>query len=333
MRSFCRVFVILSGYQSMPTILITGADGFVGRHLVPVLRERGHHAIPTSQHTRADSRILLLNGLATDWTSALMDVEILVHLAGIAHRHGIDANTHHDITVNSCRALINALPECPKLKKIIFLSTAKVWGDTSGLLDQAFTDQSPAAPAAHDGYAQAKYAAEQILMTQDRVPVIIFRPPLIYGAGVKANFAKLLNICAHGLPGGLPLPLESVHNRRSFLDVEALCDAITHVAAHPISTHKIYGLADQKDWSTSELLRFLTQEIGGRLWLMPCPLILLSGLAKSVGKSQLADQLLGNFRLDCRQFQTDFNWAPPQDAPTAMKKLAHLFRETFLKTV
>lgn len=310
------------------SILITGADGFVGRHLVPFLSGKGHQLILTSQHTRPDRRMLLLNGAATDWGSVLDDVNIIIHLAGIAHRQGIDDNVHLDVTAESCRALVTALPQTRKLKKIIFLSTAKIWGETSGASSKGpITDQTPVTPP--DGYARAKLAAEQILMAQEQVPVIALRPPLIYGAGVKANFARLMDLCAHGLPGGIPLPLASVNNRRNLLDIDALCHAISTIIDQPAPNHKSYGIADHDAWSTPALLCHLTSAMDGRLRLMSCPPVILSIVARLMGKQGLVDRLMGNFWMQCHDFSADYQWAPPRDSATAFRHLGHLFREKY----
>ena len=320
----------------MTKILITGANGFVGQHLAPWLQQRGHD-LRLASRTPAHGQFLFhITGPDTDWQAALADSEVVVHLAGIAHRQGVAAQDHQHVTVGSCQSLVAALKHAPNIKKIIFVSTAKIWGETSGsIANGPWTAASPPCPP--DAYAAAKWQAEQILQQQDHAPVTILRPPLIYGPGVKANFARLLKICLTGLPGGLPLPLGSVDNRRSLLDVQALASAVEVIITTPPPDHRCYGLADDAPWATPALIRHLRDAMGGRLRLMPCPPTLLSTIAHGLGRGGAADRLLGNFWLDAQAFRDDFAWQPPRPATTALTStatiFADLFREKFLKRV
>jgi UDP-glucose 4-epimerase len=307
-------------------ILVTGASGFVGQHLIPWLEQHGHDAIGASRHPGPNTRLLSITGANTDWRIALDNIDVVVHLAGIAHRRHVTATDHQHISVGGCESLIAALRHAPKLKKIIFVSTAKIWGETSGsLADGPWRDSSPPNPP--DAYAAAKRQAETVLQQQNQVPVIVLRPPLIYGTGVKGNFGQLLRLCQRGLPLGLPLPLGSIDNRRNFLDVLTLCSAIETIIQNPITDHRCYGLADQAAFSTPGLISHLTAAMAGRLSIVPCPTQLLWLGAKITGKTGLAERLIGNFWLEPTGFRHDFNWQPPRDPFTALTDTAHLFRE------
>jgi UDP-glucose 4-epimerase len=228
----------LSG--TAPRVAITGERGFIGRAL---LRQPGVVSIGLWQLTGS-----------TDYQTSLNGVDAVIHAAARVH---VMCETHTDplaafraanvdVTVNLARQAAEA-----GVKRFIFLSTVKVNGEAS-LIGKPFTAAD--LPAPEDPYAISKYEAEQGLIQLARdtaMEVVIVRPPLVYGPGVKGNFQQLIK----WLRRGIPLPLKSIENRRSLIALDNLVDLLMVCASHPKAGNKIFLASDGEDLSTQELLR------------------------------------------------------------------------------
>jgi len=303
----------------MSKVLITGATGFVGRAITPILLSRGHQVIsavrPGHEMTLAGTTVRLISdiGPETDWGEVLEGIEAVVHLAARVHvmeetATGPAQDTerlYHETNAEGTRRLAEAALAAG-VRRIVFLSTIKVNGDAT--FERPFTEADPASPG--DAYARSKWAAEQMLAgiaAASNLETVILRPPLVYGEGVGGNMARLLRLCR----SGLPLPLASVENRRSLIYLGNLADAIATALEHRQAAGKTYLIRDGEDLSTPELIRSLGAALGRPARLFPFPPGLLRFLGRISGKSAAVDRLLGSLRVDDGKIRNELGWTPP----------------------
>jgi nucleoside-diphosphate-sugar epimerase len=203
------------------------------------------------------------------------------------------------------------------VRRFVFLSTVKVLGEsTRGR--QPFNEDDPACPL--DSYSQSKWEAELGLTAIGRatgMEMVIIRPPLVYGPGVKANFAALMRLAQRGWP----LPMGSVNNRRSFIGVENLVDFIKACLVDPRAANQLFLVSDGCDLSTTELLRALASaaEKTARLW--PAPEWLLRGLGVVLGQRAGVDRLLGSLQVDINFAKSRLDWMPPLSVAQGLRNM------------
>jgi nucleoside-diphosphate-sugar epimerase len=316
-------------------ILVTGAGGFVGSALLPLLLRRhrlvlaqrrpSDHAPPEGAEIRVVGEI----GPDTEWSAALRDVDQIVHLA--AHVHVEDAAAEPAIFMRVNAEGTKRLAEEASragIARLVFLSSVKVLGDASG--ERPFRESDPPHPA--DAYARSKWAAEQALAlpaAQNARPlrpmeIVILRPPLVYGPGAKANFRALVRLCLLGIP----LPFGAIENQRSLIYSGNLADAIARVlAAPPRPGCRTYLLRDGRDLSTGDLVRGLAAGINREARLPAIPPDLLRAALRLIGKGAAADRLLGSLAVDDSRFRADYGWQPPYGVDEALALTARWFRD------
>lgn len=296
-------------------ILLTGANGFVGQSLCGALRRQQYTVVAA---LRSENKMLvgvervILGALdsATDWTTALAHVDVVVHLAARVHVMNdttLDPMTEFrkvnvDSTLNLARQAAQA-----GAKRFIFISSVKVNGESTSI-DKPFAENDIANP--QDSYGVSKLEAErglQLIAQQTGMEVVIIRPPLIYGPGVKANFASMMNIVKRKLP----LPLGAIHNQRSFVYVGNLVSFIMRCIEHPAAANQVFLVSDGHDLSTSELLQMCAKTLNVKLVLLPVPQKLIEFGAFLFGKRDMAQRLCGNLQVDIAKAQTLLGWFPP----------------------
>lgn len=295
--------------------LVTGASGFVGRALCAELlaREQSVRAVlRTESNLPGNIEQVLIKSVhsKTDWTEALQGIDVVVHLAARVHIMHDDADhpleEFRRVNVAGTEHLARSAA-ANGVKRLVYVSSIKVNGEsTSKGKKMIETD----VPSPQDPYGISKMEAEQALLRtaqETGLEVVIVRPPLVYGAGVKGNFAQMLKVLAKNVP----LPLNSVENQRSLVYVGNLVDALILCATHPAAVGQTYLVSDGEDISTPDLLRQLGAAMGHPARLLPCPLILLKLAAQLVGKSGQIDRLLGSLQIDNRKIRNELNWAPP----------------------
>jgi nucleoside-diphosphate-sugar epimerase len=310
-------------------MLVTGASGFVGQALCAELLHRGHavRGAVRGRMDRAQIPVAIVGEISpdTDWSAALDGAEGVIHLAARVHvmqdvaadpltefRRVNTAGTEH---LARCAAASG-------VKRLVYVSSIKVNGEGTHA-GQKFTAAD--APAPQDPYGISKWEAEQALhrVSQETgLEVVIVRPPLVYGPGVKGNFAQMLNVVAKGIP----LPLASVNNQRSLVYLENLVDALIACASHPAAAGQTYLVCDGEDVSTPELLRQLASGMKAPSRLFPCPPALLGLAGKLTGKSQQLERLLGSLRVDGDKIRHDLNWVPPYSLQQGLQATAEWHR-------
>ena len=294
--------------------LVTGASGFVGRVLCTELLRREHALSVALRSGKGDSKqpgqfVVGEVNAKTDWQLALNSVDVVVHLAARVHVMRDDASNpleeFRSVNVFGTENLARQAARAG-VRRFVYVSSIKVNGEQTS--DTPFSEADKAAP--QDPYGISKWEAEQALhrvAKETGLEVVIVRPPLVYGAGVKGNFAQMLSV----LKRGVPLPLASVENRRSLIYVENLVDALILCATHPAAAGKTYLVSDGEDVSTPELLRRLGAEMGHPARLFYCPAALLKFAGLFAGKSDQIDRLLGSLRVDSGKIRRELDWAPP----------------------
>lgn len=294
----------------MTKIFITGSTGFVGRHLIIELSKRN---IPFIAGERS-----LYGDLVTqkNWTKILEDCDSVVHLAARVH---VMVETSSDplseFRKMNVEATINFAQAAKKIgvKRFIFISSVKVNGEETA--DQFF--KASDTPCPQDPYGISKMEAETELLKLHEpgvFEVVIIRPPLIYGRGVKANFEKLFHYA--GLK--IPLPFGVVENKRSLVSVLNLVDLIMITLVHPKAGGEIFMVSDDRDLSLSELIRLMARVQRKKAFLLPVPVKLMKFVASILGKKSYADRLFGNLQVDVEKTKKLLDWKPP-----------YTFEETF----
>ena len=297
------------------SILVTGASGFVGKSLCAELFQQGHVIVAAvrSANTQIDDFERVIVGSidsATDWSATLRNMDIVIHLAARVHVMDDSAvDPLAEFRKVNVEGTLNLAKQAAKagVKRFIFISSVKVNGEQT-IKNKPFLETNIANP--QDAYSVSKYEAEQGLMRiagETGMEVVIIRPPLVYGVGMKANFASLLRI----VKCGLPLPLGSVtNNRRSFVALDNLVDLIITCIHHPNAANQTFLVSDGDDVSTTDLLRKMAVAQGVPSRLLPVPVPLLNLCAKLIGKQTIAQRLLGNLQVDISHTQKLLNWQP-----------------------
>lgn len=273
-------------------LLITGASGFVGASLSKTLLSNGHNITP-----------IIRNHLP----SGPLTTECLIHLAGRAHvmqeTKGDIYQAYKEVNVDYT-SKIASIAKSWGIKRLVFISSIKVNGESS---NKPLTELDRPAPL--DAYGQTKLEAEILLKdfcATNKIELVIIRPPLIYGSGVKANFKSLIQLCRKPIP----LPFGRVLNKRSLISLENLNSFIELCCHHPQAANQTFLISDDHDVSTTELINTIRVCLGRKPYQLPIPEKLLSIAFDMVGKHALNERLLGNLQVDITKAKELLGWRP-----------------------
>lgn len=294
-------------------ILVTGASGFIGRVLCPLLAARGHSVVAACREASrapATARVVVVGGIGpeTDWSTALDGVDTIIHLASRAHVLRDEAadplaefrRVNTQGTVQLARAARIA-----GVRRLVYVSSIGVHGSSG---EVPLTEDSPIAPA--EPYAVSKWEAEQGLrdaLNGASTEWVVVRPPLVYGPGCPGNFRRLLALTARGLP----LPLGSFDNRRSLVGVDNLADALALCAEHGEAAGRTFLVADDPPISTPALMATLAEGMGrpSRLWRLPTTWVMAA--AGLVGRRAPLAKLCGTLQVDSARIRSLLGWTQP----------------------
>ena len=293
----------------MTNTLVTGGNGFVGRALVSVLQEltvRRALRQPAADFRPGDFIVGDI-GPGTDWRPALAGVDCVVHLAARTHVLKDTTNPLLEYRRINVEATHNLAQQAAVagVRRFVFLSSVKVNGDTT--VGRPFTEDDP--PRPEDAYGITKCEAEDALRrisANTGMEIVILRPPLVYGPGVKGNFLRLM----HGIAWGMPLPLGSIFNRRTLIYVGNLVDAIIAAAESPVAAGKTYLVGDSEDVSTPELIQSIAAAMHVHPHLFSCPRVLLMSGATVLGKREEMRRLAGSLQIDSSRIRHELQWNP-----------------------
>ncbi|CRM90048.1 UDP-glucose 4-epimerase [Pseudomonas sp. 22 E 5] len=315
----------------MTKILLTGASGFVGGAVLdrlllegrfdPVIAVRRN--LPEVPTAVSVVRVGAIDG-ETDWSDALADCAVVIHCAARVHVMNDTSadplaafrNVNVDGTLQLARQAAQA-----GVKRFVFLSSIKVNGEGTrpGLPYTADVDPAPADP-----YGISKMEAEQalrLLAAQTGMDVVIIRPTLVYGAGVKANFLAMMK----WLNKGIPLPFGAIDNQRSLVAMGNLVDLILTCAEHPAAANETFLVSDGEDLSTTQLLRKMAVALGVSARLVPVPVWALTCGASLLGRKALSQRLCGSLQVDTGKTRQLLGWTPPVSVDQALSETARHF--------
>jgi len=304
-------------------LVVTGADGFIGRAVVPLLLRAGHDVRGLVRAMSGDTvarREYMAVGDLAQWPDAAMrgamrDARAVVHLAGLAHRAAASPAALRAVNVDVTARLARAAA-AQGVAHFIFASSVKVNGETS-VPGHPFRESDPPNPL--DAYGASKWAAERALCEvaeSTGMRATILRLPLTYGPGAKANIAAL----ARALRRGIPLPLSAIENRRSVLGVGNLASALLALVASEGDAQRAttYFVADANAVSTPALVEAMARamRVRARLFALPTSALRIAGAWS--GRSEIVERLLDTLEVDTGAFRARFAWSPPYSLDEGM---------------
>jgi nucleoside-diphosphate-sugar epimerase len=316
-------------------ILVTGATGVVGRSLVEHLFQGGICVRGCSRRQNIAiqkcSDLFIIHDMSknTKWNKALLDIDVVIHTA--ARVHIMDDSAAAPLTefrkVNTAGTLNLARQAAESgVKRFIFISSIKVNGEMT-LSGQPFQPDYNYIPT--DPYGLSKYEAEQGLLAiakETGMEVVIIRPPLVYGPGVKANFYSMMK----WMNKSIPLPLGAIHNKRSLVALDNLVSFIIHCADYkktPQAANQAFLISDGEDVSTTVLLQKVAKAFGKKALLLAVPVSLMTLAAKLLGKGDVANRLFGSLQVDSSKARELLGWKPIITMDEQLKKTVDAYLE------
>lgn len=305
-------------------ILLTGASGFLGEALSDRLDKASHFVLTRAvrrKESLKDSHDVLIDGLHadTDWPDALNRQDVILHAAARAHimKDEVPDPLAEYRKVN-VEGTLNLARQAAKagVSRFIYISSIKVNGEQTSQ-GKPFTAEDE--PAPEDPYGVSKLEAENGLheiASETGMEVVIIRPPLVYGPGVKGNFASMIKL----VEKGLPLPLGAIQNQRSLVALDNLVDLIITCIGHPAAANQVFLAGDGQDVSTSELLRGVGRAMGRPARLIPVPAGMLMFGAGLLGKKTVAQRLLGSLQVDISKARNLLGWEPPVSVEEGLRR-------------
>lgn len=308
--------------------LVTGANGFVGRAMSAELVARGHAVRGAARLSIACDDFFINTSIdgSTLWAEALANIDVVIHLAARVHVMQEAAadplsefvQTNVDGTLNLAKQALLA-----GVMRFVYISSVKVLGESTPKGGQ-FSEFSE--PRPQDPYATSKFRAEQALLEfakESGLEVVIVRPPLVYGPGVRANFAQLLSMVNRGFP----LPFRGIANSRSLIFVGNLVDALILCATHSAAAGQTYLVDDGMPLSSSELIALMAKALGvpNRDFVLPVTLMRMA--ASVLRRPGVVERLTQSLVVDSRKIRSELGWVPPFDVAEGISRTARWFKE------
>ena len=312
-------------------VLITGSNGFIGQHLVSNLRNEKGISLVLSSRRYVES----LSGLAdqfifpsidssTDWKKVLVGVDAVVHLAGIAHDTKLNPkNSDIKYIESNIKTTSNLARQAVKagVNRFIYLSSIKVNGEETSINKPFVADDIP---DPQDIYAKSKLNAEIALKKISEISdlkLVIIRPVLVYGPGVKGNFLNLMK----WIKRGIPLPFALISNKRDLVSINNLIKFITICLKHPSAVGQVFLISDNISLSTKSLIEKLARFQKKKILLLPFPKALLSLVFNLLGRKELSQKLLGSLEVNTQKNINLLGWRPSQDMDEVLKETVEFF--------
>jgi nucleoside-diphosphate-sugar epimerase len=294
-------------------VVVTGATGFIGRALSPVLAAAGHTVVPVTRNLTAGAEAL---------DASMRDADAVIHLAARAHvmreDHGDPLAEFRRVNLAGTLTVAEAAVRAG-VRRFVFVSSIGVFGTSS---DAHLSEHSAIAP--EEPYAISKWEAEQALRRLEResaMAAVVVRPTLVYGPHAKGNFLRLMRLVA----SGVPLPFAAVANSRSFIGVKNLCDLLETCVTHPRAAGQTFVAADGEDVSTSGLLTLMSHAMGRPDRQFRVPLSLLRVALTAVGRKAEFLRLTGNLQVDPRHARATLQWQPRISLQAGIEEMVQVF--------
>lgn len=300
-----------------PTVMVTGATGFIGRALVSRLATDPRFSVRAAARREAGEWpkgvVALHTGDLADtpnYEEALRGVSCVIHTAAHVHVRPPKGQSHavlfRNINAEGTRRLAEQAAEAG-VRRLVFVSSIKVNGERT---DPGTPFRASDIPRPRCAYGISKWDAEQALARvslETGLEVVVVRPPLVYGPGVKANFSRLMQL----VQKGWPLPLARVDNRRSLVALDNLLDLLIRCIDHPAAAHRTFLVSDGEDLSTPGLIHGIAEAMGRPPRLYPVPMLILRAVARVTGRVAEFERLTGSLQLDIQTTRETLGWAPP----------------------
>ena len=314
--------------QSSRRVLVTGAGGFIGQAVCADLKLRGHHVVGALRKRDAvrESAVVDYVGMGdmdefTDWSSVVEGMDCVVHLAARVH---LMNDTAHDPLAEFRRFNVELTMNLASqaalagVKRFVFISSVKVNGENTPF-GQPFTADDLPRPT--DPYGVSKLEAERLLLQLGKstgMEIVIVRPVLVYGPGVRANFYQMMD----WLKKGVPLPLKALDNQRSLVAIDNLADMIATCLIHPAAANQTFLVSDGEDLTVSELMERTSVALGRRARLLTMPIVFLKFVGRIFGKQAIIHRLCEPLQVDIVKSRLVLGWQPPVAVNVALKKTA-----------
>ena len=313
-------------------ILVTGANGMLGRALVAQLMHDPRYVVRAAVRYVSDALpagvdVVEIGDMTAhpDWSKALQEVDVVVHVAARAHVMSDTATSplQEYRRVNTAATIELAQKAAESgVQRFLFVSSIKVNGEATEL-GAPFISDAPAMP--QDAYGVSKMEGEQGVQQVAHatgMAYVVVRPPLIYGPGVKANFEVMMR----WLDMGIPLPLATIHNKRSLVALDNLVDMLVTCIEHPSAANQTFLVSDGEDLSTPELLRRLSAAMGRSARLFPMPEAVLRFSAMLLDRSDMAQRLCGSLQVDISKTCQQLGWHPTITVDEGLRRTAAAWR-------
>ncbi len=308
-------------------ILVTGADGFVGKALSEYLLGKGEvikGSVIDGNKDVADGVAPVISGnigSKTDWSDALCGIEYVIHTAARVHvmedQSSDPLTEYRKVNVEGTKKLAEQAA-AEGVKRFVFISSIKVNGEETSI-GKPFRESDIPSPV--DPYGVSKLEAEKCLHeigARTGMEVVIVRPPLVYGPGVKANFRKMIG----WVKKGIPLPLGAINNKRSFIALDNFVDFLYCCLEHAKAANRVFLISDNYDLSTTELLKKIAISFDIKSILLPVPVVILISMGNILRKKSVVSRLVDNLQVDSSQAMELLGWKPMVSVDEALKKVA-----------
>jgi UDP-glucose 4-epimerase len=315
-------------------ILITGATGFIGKPLIEKLSNKfeKNKIFPVTRKSSTifdEYNTIVVDDInsTTDWSDKLKGIDCVIHCAARVHvMNDVDEDpleAFREVNVRGTLQLAQAADKSG-IKRFIFVSSIKVNGEST---TRRLPYQSSDTASPEDPYGISKAEAEaglKKLAENTGMDVVIIRPPLVYGPGVKANFSAILKLVSIGIP----LPFGCInHNQRSMVYVENLVSLIIECVFNPNAANQTFLISDDDDLSTKAFVKGLSKALGKSCFMLPFPNTAFFLVGKTLGKSAIIDRLCGSLQVDINHTKNTLNWQPPYSVEQGFLATANAFKK------
>ncbi|CAI2320594.1 TPA: NAD-dependent epimerase/dehydratase family protein [Vibrio parahaemolyticus] len=296
-------------------ILMTGSTGFIGRNLASLGVIHRHIVRSDEKHDYQSFFTIDSLGIGTDWDGAFDGIDVVIHLAGLAHSNRFSDHDYESVNVAGALRLAREASE-QGARRFVFVSSIGVNGTCTS--KKRFSVNSSVNP--HNAYAKSKYKAElglKKIAEETGLEVVIVRPTLVYGPGAPGNFGMLTKLVAK-----LPfVPFGLANNRRDFIAVQNLADLLVTCAIHPDASGHTFLASDGETVSIKEFTNAIAYGLGKKVVQLPVPVSVMRLVGKLTGKSAMIEQLYGHLEVDSSNIKEVLGWTPPLTMKEAMATL------------